>query len=161
MGSKRRHDKTPSQRQLRVGEELRHGIARILERSNFRDPDLAGVPITVTEVRASADLKNATVFVTPLGGANVDAVISALRRAAPYFRGQIAREVRMRFVPTVSFEPDMSFEYVSHIESLLRDPAVARDIGKGLTADEESTAVAPGAVKPGEATSGGTKRHGA
>ena len=70
----------------------------------------------------------------------------------------------MRFVPTVSFEPDMSFEYVSHIESLLRDPAVARDIGKGLAANEESAAVAPGApgaVKPGEAASGGTKRHGA
>jgi ribosome-binding factor A len=156
MGFKRRRDKTPSQRQLRVGEELRHGIARILERSNFRDPDLAGVSITVTEVRVSADLKNATVFVIPLGGANGDAVISALRRAAPYFRGQIAREVRMKFVPTVSFEPDLSFEYVSHIESLLRHPAVARD----LTAGGESAA-APGAVNPGEATSGGTKRYGA
>ncbi len=132
-----------------------------MERANFRDPDLVGVPITVTEVRASPDLKNATVFVTPLGGANVDAVISALRRAAPYFRGQIAREVRMRFVPTVSFEPDTTFEYVSHIESLLRDPAVARDIGKGLTADDDSAALAPVAVKPGEAPSGGTKRHGA
>ena len=161
MDFKRRRDKTPSQRQLRVGEELRHGIARILERSNFRDPDLAGVSITVTEVRVSADLKNATVFVIPLGGANGDAVISALRRAAPYFRGQIAREVRMKFVPTVSFEPDLSFEYMSHIESLLRHPAVARDIGKGLTAGGESAAAAPGAANPGEATSGGTKRYGA
>ncbi len=156
MGFKRRRDKTPSQRQLRVGEELRHGIARILERASFRDPDLAGVSITVTEVRVSADLKNATVFVIPLGGANGDAVISALRRAAPYFRGQIAREVRMKFVPTVSFEPDLSFEYVSHIDSLLRRPAVARD----LTAGEESAA-APGAATPGEAPSGGTKRYGA
>ncbi len=156
MGSKRRRDKTPSQRQLRIGEELRHGIARILERAHFRDPDLAGVPITVTEVRSSPDLKNATVFVTPLGGANVDAVISALRRAAPYFRGQIGREVRMRFVPTLTFEPDMSFEYVSHIESLLRQPTVARDVGEALTAGKES-----GAVEPGEAASGGTKRHGA
>jgi ribosome-binding factor A len=161
MGAKRRRDKTPSQRQLRIGEELRHGIARILERAHFRDPDLAGVPITVTEVRASPDLKNATVFVTPLGGANVNAVISALRRAAPYFRGQIGREVRMRFVPTLTFEPDMSFEYVSHIESLLRQPTVARDIGahdigEDLTAGKES-----GTVEPGEAASGGTKRHGA
>ncbi len=156
MGFKRRRDKTPSQRQLRVGEELRHGIARILERASFRDPDLAGVSITVTEVRLSADLKNATVFVIPLGGANGDAVISALRRAAAYFRGQIAREVRMKFVPTVSFEPDLSFEYVSHIDSLLRRPAVARD----LTAGEESAA-APGAATPGEAPSGGTKRYGA
>ena len=121
-----------------------------------------------TEVRASPDLKNATVFVTPLGGANVDAVISALRRAAPYFRGQIAREVRMRFVPTVSFEPDMTFEHVSHIESLLRDPAVARDIGKGLTAADDSASVAPGApgapgaAKPNVAPSGrSSKRHGA
>ncbi len=160
MGFKRRRDKTPSQRQLRVGEELRHGIARILERSKLRDPDLAGVSITVTEVRASADLKNATVFVTPLGGANVNAVISALRRAAPYFRGQIAREVRMKFVPTVSFEADRSFEYVSHIESLLRHPAVARDIGEGHPGGAERAA-APGAAKSGEATSGGTKRHGA
>ncbi len=100
-------------------------------------------------------------FVTPLGGANVDAVISALRRAAPYFRGQIGREVRMRFVPTLTFEPDMSFEYVSHIESLLRQPTVAGDIGAREIGEDLTAGKEPGAVEPNEAASGGTKRHGA
>lgn len=118
----------PSQRQLRVGEELRHAIAQIIERAHFRDPALHDVPITVTEVRVSPDLKNATAFVTPLGGGDTKDVVAALRRAAPYFRGQIARAVKLRAVPNISFEADNSFDYASKISGLLHQPEVARDL---------------------------------
>ena len=89
----------PSQRQLRVGEELRHALAAILMRDELHDPDLAGVSITVSEVRPSPDMKHATVFVTTLNGAGMDTVLPALRRAAPFLRGQVARAVRLRYTP--------------------------------------------------------------
>jgi ribosome-binding factor A len=117
-----------SQRQLRVGEALRHALVRILERAHFRDPDLLDVSLTVTEVRVSPDLRNATAFVLPLGGTNQETVIAALRRASPYLRGQLAREVDLRSVPILSIEPDTSFDYATHIDSLLRQSEVARDL---------------------------------
>lgn len=127
----------PSQRQLRVGEELRHAMAQIIERAHFRDPVLKDVPITVTEVRVSPDLKNATAYVTPLGGGAVEDVVAALRRAVPYFRGQIARAVKLRAVPGLAFEADTSFEYATKISGLLHQPEVARDLGsESETADE-------------------------
>lgn len=156
LGTKRRHGKAPSQRQLRLGEELRHALARIVERTNFRDPDLKDVPITVTEVRLSPDLKNATVFVMPLGGAKIDTVVAALRRAAAYFRGRIAREVKVKFVPLLSFAPDTSFETASRIDALLHSPAVARDTGARAGAHDQEGAGATGAARRRE---GG--RHGA
>jgi ribosome-binding factor A len=121
-------DVGPSQRQLRVGEELRHALAQIVERAHFRDPVLQDVSVTFTEVRVSPDLKSATAFVTPLGGVNVTEVVAALRRAAPYFRGQIARAVKLRVVPNLFFEPDTSFDYASKIAGLLHQPDVARDL---------------------------------
>lgn len=121
----------PSQRQVRVGEALRHALVRILEHAHFRDPDLAGVSITVTEVRASPDLRNATAFVTPLGGRDMDKVVTALNRAGGYFRRELAREVVLRYVPEITFEPDTSFDYSSRIECLLARPEVARDIADG------------------------------
>ncbi len=130
----------PSQRQLRVGEELRHVIAQVIERAHFRDPALQDVSITVTEVRVSPDLKNATAFVTPLGGSDTEEVVAALRRAAPYFRGQIARAVKLRAVPGISFEADTSFDYASKIEGLLHQPEVARDLAEdedGGEADDD------------------------
>ena len=117
-----------SQRQLRVGEAVRHALDRILERAHFRDPDLVDVSVTITEVRISADLHNATAFVLPLGGTNKETVIAALRRAAPYLRGQLAREVELRTVPNLTIEPDTSFDYATHIDSLLRRSEVARDL---------------------------------
>lgn len=117
-----------SQRQLRVGEAVRHALVRILERAHFRDPDLQDVSVTVSEVRVSPDLRNATAFVLPLGGANKETVIAALRRAVPYLRGQLAHEVDLRLVPNLSIEADTSFEYATHIESLLRRGDVARDL---------------------------------
>jgi ribosome-binding factor A len=112
--------KAPSQRQLRVGEELRHALAQLLSRGELRDPDLAGVPITVTEVRASPDLKNATAYVMPLGGGEETPILKALQRAAPFLRGRLAREVTLKFTPALTFEIDHSFAEAERIETLLR-----------------------------------------
>lgn len=121
----------PSQRQFRVGEELRHAIVRILERGHLRDPDLAGVSITVTEVRVSPDLRNATAFVTPLGGHEMEKVVAALNRAAGYVRRELAREIVLRVLPGVRFEPDRSFDYSDRIEHILQSPEVAPDLEDG------------------------------
>ena len=120
--------KPPSQRQLRVAEEIRHVLAGLFARTEFRDPDLAGVIITVTEVRISPDLKHATVFVTRLGRSDVDAVLPALKRAAPFLRGRIAHEVRLRVAPDLTFQPDTALDYAMHIDELLHAPEVARDL---------------------------------
>lgn len=127
-GKQARGAKGPSQRQYRVGEELRHAIAAIIDHAHFRDPDLAGVPITVTEVRVSPDLRNATAYVTPLGGRDLDKVVAALNRASGYFRREIARAVELRLVPQIAFTGDTSFDYSSKIEALLAAPEVARDL---------------------------------
>jgi len=121
-------NKQPSQRQLRVGEELRHALAGILERGSLRDPALREVSITVTEVRASPDLKNATVFVMPLGGAAATDIVDALRRAAPYLRGLVAKQVELRHIPRLQFEVDRSFGDAERVDALLRRPEVARDL---------------------------------
>lgn len=118
----------PSQRQLRVGETLRHALSGILERGSLRDPALRNVSITVTEVRASPDLKNATAFVMPLGGEDAEGIVEALVRAAPFLRGAIAKEVELRHIPRIQFEVDRSFGAADHIDALLRRPQVARDL---------------------------------
>lgn len=127
----------PSQRQLRVGEELRHVLARLLERHDFRDPVLENANITVTAVDASPDLRNATVFVVPLGGTvgggAVDdgatrEMIKALNHAAPYIRRQVAGQVRMKFLPSFTFRADASFDNAGRIDNLLHDPRVLQDL---------------------------------
>lgn len=123
-----RAGKAPSQRQLRVGEEIRHALAEVLQRGDFRDPELQDLHVTVTEVRISPDLKAATAFVTPLGGGPMDEALAALKRAAPYLRGQIARAINLRYAPTLSFEPDTSFDYAGRIGAILHSPEVARDL---------------------------------
>ncbi|MGO1075446.1 30S ribosome-binding factor RbfA [Inquilinus sp. CA228] len=123
----------PSQRQLRVGEELRHALAAILLRGELHDPDLAGVSITVSEVRPSPDMKHATVFVTTLNGDKMDVVLPALRRAASFLRGQVAKTVRLRHTPQLSFQADTSFDYAQKINTLLHQDVIARD----LSDDEE------------------------
>lgn len=138
--AQRREGRAPSQRQLRVGEELRHVLAEILRRGDFRDPTLHGMNVTVTEVRISPDLRNATAFVTPLGGDGDPAeTVSALRRAAPFFRSQVAKAMRLRHAPTIGFEADTSFDYASRIGTLLQDPEVRRDVdgAAGPRTDEE------------------------
>ncbi|MDX1486390.1 MAG: 30S ribosome-binding factor RbfA [Alphaproteobacteria bacterium] len=134
--------RAPSQRQLRVGEELRHAVVRIFERGHFRDPDLAAASITVTEVRVSPDLKNATAFVTPLGGQEMDRVVAALNRARGYFRREMGRELALKFVPRIAFAADTSFDYSSRIDSLLHRPEVERDLDPG--AEEPDEARGPG-----------------
>lgn len=120
--------RAPSQRQLRVGEEIRHALAWILERGEVRDPALQGVTVTVTEVRANPDLKNATAYVVPLGGGDAAALVPALTRAAPYLRHLVAEKVRLRYTPTLHFEADESFDNADRISTLLHSPAVARDL---------------------------------
>jgi ribosome-binding factor A len=118
----------PSQRQLRVGEEMRHGLARILGQHELRDPVLQDADITVTEVRVSPDLKNLTAFVMPLGGQRSPEIIAALQRGAGFLRGRLAREVPMRYTPSLRFALDTSFDHASRIEALLHRPEVERDI---------------------------------
>ncbi len=120
--------KPPSQRQLRVAEEVRHVLSSIFARNEFRDPDLADVAVTVTEVRMSPDLKHATAFVTRLGRTDIDGKLPALRRAAPYLRSQLAHAMRLRVAPDVSFQADTALDYAMHIDALLRAPAVAQDL---------------------------------
>ena len=127
--------RAPSQRQLRVGEELRHALAWILERGDLRDPALAGISVTVTEVRASPDLRTAVVFVTPLGGGDADAVVATLTHARAFLRRKIAGTVKLRNVPQLIFRADGSFDEASRILRLLSDPEVARDLVDG---DEDS-----------------------
>ena len=127
----RRASRAPSQRQLRVGEQIRHSIAWALERGEVRDHAIVGVAITVTEVRISPDLKNATIFVTPLGGGNeeaVGAITDGLNRAAPFFRRMIAKQLELRAVPRLKFIPDVSFDKVSEINALMRRADVAQDL---------------------------------
>jgi ribosome-binding factor A len=130
----------PSARQLRVGEEVRHGLARIFERHELRDPALVDATLTVTEVRMSPDLKHATVFVMPLAGAHAPETLAGLKRGAPYLRGLIAREVPLRFTPTLSFMLDESFDHANRINEILHRPEVQRDVAgsQGRTLDESS-----------------------
>ncbi len=125
---KRHANKAPSQRQLRVAEEIRHVLAGLFTRTEFRDPELAGIIITVTEVRISPDLKQATVYVTRLGRTDVDKCLPALKRVAPFLRSQIAHEIRLRIAPELTFQPDTAIDYAMHIDELLHKPEVARDL---------------------------------
>lgn len=126
----------PGQRQLRVAEEIRHVLAGLFERRDFRDPELADVALTVTEVRVSPDLKRATAFVSRLGRSDVAALVPALRRAAPFLRGQVAQALRLRFTPELGFEPDNTLDYATKIDRLLHRPDVARDLIGGAEPPE-------------------------
>jgi ribosome-binding factor A len=117
-----------SQRQLRVGEELRHALAKILSEGECRDPALESASITVTEVRMSPDLRNATAFVMPLAGANAPEVVAGLKRSAIFLRGRVAREVPLRNAPDLFFALDDSFDRADRIAELLARPEVARDL---------------------------------
>ena len=110
-----------SQRQLRVGEELRHVLSQIISRGELNDSELRGLPVTVSEVRISPDLSSATVFVTQLGGGDPGKIEKALGRATPFLRRQIASRVHLRRVPSLSFERDNSFDYAERIGNILQD----------------------------------------
>ena len=117
-----------SQRQLRVGELIRHELADMLTRGDIHDPVIQAHLITVPEVRMSPDLRLATIYVMPLGGRDVEAVIAALDRNKRYVRGEIAHRVNLKFAPEIRFRADERFDEAERIEKLLRTPAVQRDL---------------------------------
>jgi ribosome-binding factor A len=122
-----------SQRQLRVGEALRHALAEVLQRGDVPWPPAfrKGGPIpvvTITEVQVSPDLKNATAFTMPLGGLRLAETVKAMNEIVGFFRHEIAEAVDLRFVPRLRFAPDESFDYATKIDSILRDPDVAKDL---------------------------------
>ena len=126
------HQKTSapggSQRQLRVGEIVRHAVADILSQGGVHDPVLEGRLITVPEVRMSPDLKLATVYVMPLGGRDTELVLKALATNKPFIRTAVARKVNLKFAPDIRFRIDERFDEAERIDKLLRTPAVQRDL---------------------------------
>lgn len=138
----RSRGKAPSQRQLRVGEELRHVLVEILAHADFDDPELAEANVTVTQVEVSPDLQSAVAFIVPLGGERMEQTVRALNRAAGYLRGQLGREITLRYTPRLSFAADRSFDAAAEIERLLHSPRVRRDLedeaGSRRPGDEET-----------------------
>jgi ribosome-binding factor A len=124
--------KPPTQRQLRAGELIRHALMDILAREEFDDPHLHGKSITVTEVRITPDLKNATAFCAPLGGEDMAKTVEALNRAAGFLRGRLSREIDMRFTPILRFIPDDSYDEARRIEQLLSSDRVRRDLDRKI-----------------------------
>ena len=118
----------PSQRQLRVGEMLRHALSDILREREIRDPGLEGVSVTVTQVKPSPDMRHATVFVEPLGGKNADAIVEALNRHRGFLRGELGRTIELKFTPELRFVEDTSFAEAQRIERILHSERVARDL---------------------------------
>jgi ribosome-binding factor A len=120
----------PTQRQLRVGELIRHELAAILARGRIHDPDLEGKIVTIPEVRLSPDLKIATVYVMPLGGKGGPGIVKALARNARFMKGELGKAMReMRTIPDLRFRFDEMFDEASRIDQLLADPRVTRDTG--------------------------------
>ncbi len=158
----RRRAKAPSQRQLRVGEQLRHTLSQILARGELRDPELAEANVTVTEVRVSPDMKAATAYVLPFADGTPEDLAAALNRAAGYFRGQLGREIDIKYTPELRFAPDRSFDEAARVDALLRKPRVRQDLegdpdapGGPIETDDDGEAPndAPG--------NGGTQQGGA
>jgi ribosome-binding factor A len=116
------------QRRLRVGEELRHALSKILRTGECRDPALLEASITVTEVRMSPDLRSATAFVVSLAGANASEILAGLKRSTGFLKGLVAREVPLRNTPNLAFALDESFDRADRISTLLARPDVARDL---------------------------------
>ncbi|MGH7049705.1 MAG: 30S ribosome-binding factor RbfA [Acetobacteraceae bacterium] len=125
----------PSQRQLRVAEEIRHILAALFVKGSFRDPALAAAHITLTEVRISPDLRQATAYVARLGRNDVALLLPALTRAAPFLQSEVGRALRLRHTPSLVFAADTALETAGRIEAVLRSPAVARDLSPDLAPD--------------------------
>jgi ribosome-binding factor A len=127
-GPSRHSGSQPTQRALRAGEVIRHAIAEILSRGEVHDPVLQGHVITVPEVRMTADLRLATIYVMPLGGQDTAQVLEALERNKRFLRGELAHRVNLKFAPDIRFRIDERFDEAERIEKLLRTPAVQRDL---------------------------------
>jgi ribosome-binding factor A len=124
----RHKSRVPSQRQLKVGELIRHALAEIFTRGEIMDEVLNRYSLTVPEVRMAADLKLATVYVLPLGGEGAQEVIAHLETHKRFLRGELAKRVSLRFMPELRFKIDTTFERSSRIDELLASPKVARDL---------------------------------
>ncbi|MBV8799352.1 MAG: 30S ribosome-binding factor RbfA [Alphaproteobacteria bacterium] len=122
------HLRGPSQRQLRVGELLRHSLSEILARGDVRDPELEGVSVTVTQVKPSGDMRHATVFVEPLGGKKAKEIVGALNRHKGFIRGLMGKTIALKFTPELRFLEDTSFAEAEKIETLLKSSRVQRDL---------------------------------
>jgi len=120
----------PSQRQLRVGELIRHALADILQRGEVHDAELEGMVVSVPEVRVTPDLKLATVFLMPLGGKGADTVVGIFDRNKRFLRGEIAHRINLRYAPDLRFQLDTSFAEGDRVDALLRRPEVKRDLGR-------------------------------
>ncbi len=120
--------RAPSQRQLRVGELIRHELATIFARGELTDEALEGRIITCSEVRVSPDLRNATAYVSDLGGTHTDEVVVGLRRCAKYLRGEIGHRIETKFTPQLKFVADTLFDEAAKMDALLRSDKVARDL---------------------------------
>jgi ribosome-binding factor A len=118
----------PSQRQLRVGEMLRHALAEILNRNEIRDPDLDGVSVTITQVKPSPDMRYATVYCEPLGGERAKETVAALNRHKGFLRGEMGHMISTKFTPDLRFVEDESFAEAEKIETILKSPLVQRDL---------------------------------
>ncbi|WP_409433243.1 30S ribosome-binding factor RbfA [Litorimonas sp. RW-G-Af-16] len=121
-------NRPPSQRQLKAGELIRRALAEILAKENLRDPDLQGVSITISEVRASPDLKHALVYAAPLGGGDMDATIKALQRVQSFLRGRLGKEMEMKSTPRLKFVADRSFDTAEDMAKLLENPHIKQDL---------------------------------
>ncbi|TPW32433.1 30S ribosome-binding factor RbfA [Martelella alba] len=119
----------PSQRMLRVGEQVRAALTKVLQRGDIRDPLIENTVISISEVRMSPDLKIATAYVTPLGDHDHNALVAALNHHARYLRGRVSPELRqMKYMPELRFRDDTSFDNYAKIDELLRSPEVVRDL---------------------------------
>ena len=130
MAKKFSSSKGPTQRQLRAGELIRHALVEIMQRENMREPALQGVSVTVSEVRVSPDLKNATAYASPLGGVDQGEVVGALNKMAPYLRKLLGAKIDLKYTPALSFRSDDTFAEAERIDALLARPDVARDLRK-------------------------------
>lgn len=131
--------KGPTQRQLRVGEEVRFIISQVFSRGEFYEAPLKGVTLTIPEVQISPDLRHARVYVYPIGGAsNVSEILQALNALGPDFRTEVARRMTTKFVPRLQFRLDETFEEAAKIESLFQEDRVVRDLSKVDESDEET-----------------------
>mgnify|MGYP001077248604 FL=1 len=120
----------PSQRMLRVGEQVRHALSETLQRGEIIDPVIENSVVSISEVRMSPDLKIATAFVSPLGAGDAGVVIEALNKHAKFIRGRVSGALRqMKYMPEFRFRLDTSFDNFARINELLKSPEVARDLG--------------------------------
>jgi len=122
-------NRPPSQRQLKAGELIRRALSEILAKENIRDPDLKGVSVTISEVRASPDLKHALVYAAPLGGGDPEVIVKALQRCGSFLRGRLGKEMEMKSTPRLKFVADRSFDTAEDMAKLLSDPKVKQDLG--------------------------------